>query len=127
MKYIILMFGAATAVAGLILVINPETIFGLLRRKMESIGMHILAVGIRIILGVALIMAAAESKISDSDLYSGMGFDCCCRDSGNDGPHQFQASHVLGYWPCTVLWSHGRVGGHFVRRISHTRPDMSEQ
>jgi hypothetical protein len=41
MNYIILLFGAATIVAGIIIVINPETIFGLLRRKLESGSLHI--------------------------------------------------------------------------------------
>jgi len=62
MNYIVILFGAATLVAGIIILINPETVFGLLRRKSESLGMHILAVFVRIILGVALILCAAASK-----------------------------------------------------------------
>ena len=62
MNYIILLFGTATIVAGIIIVINPETVFGLIRRKSESLGLHILAVVMRIILGVALMLYATESK-----------------------------------------------------------------
>ncbi len=62
MNYIVMLFGAATIIAGIIIVINPESVFGLMRRKLESLGLHILAVVVRIILGVALILYAAESK-----------------------------------------------------------------
>jgi len=55
MNYIVMIFGAATIVAGIIIVINPESVFGLMRRKLESLILHILAVVVRIILGVALI------------------------------------------------------------------------
>ena len=62
MNYIILLFGAATLVAGIIIVISPEPIFGLLRRKSDSLGMHMLAVVMRIFIGAALILYAAESR-----------------------------------------------------------------
>ena len=62
MNYIILLFGTATIVAGIIIVINPETVFGLIRRKSESLGLHILAVVVRIILGVALIVIDYDSS-----------------------------------------------------------------
>ena len=62
MNYIIILFSTATIVAGIIIVINPETVFGPLRRKLDSLGLNILAVVVRIILGVALILYAAESK-----------------------------------------------------------------
>ena len=42
--------------------INPESIFGMMHRKLESIGLHVLAVIIRIVIGVALIICASESK-----------------------------------------------------------------
>jgi hypothetical protein len=51
MNYIIILFGSAIIVAGIIILINPETVFGLMRRKSESLGLHILAVAVRIILG----------------------------------------------------------------------------
>lgn len=62
MNYIIMLFGAATAIAGVIIAINPETVFGLIRKHMASMGMHVLAVIVRVILGIALILCAAESK-----------------------------------------------------------------
>jgi peptidoglycan/LPS O-acetylase OafA/YrhL len=71
MNYIIILFSAATIVAGIIIVINPETVFGLIRKKSESLGMHILAVVVRIIIGVALIMYATESKYPTAILFLG--------------------------------------------------------
>lgn len=58
MRYIIMLFGAATTIAGVIIVISPETVFGLIRKHMASMGMHILAVVIRIVLGAALILCS---------------------------------------------------------------------
>jgi len=36
MNYIVILFGAATLVAGIIILVNPETVFGLMHRKSES-------------------------------------------------------------------------------------------
>ena len=63
MNYIIIIFATATIIAGIIIVINPETIFGLLRRKLNSIGLHIIAVFMRVILGIALIVYATAILI----------------------------------------------------------------
>ena len=62
MNFIIILFGAATLVAGLLILIKPEIVFGPIRRNFESVNLHILAVVVRIIIGAALIIYAAESK-----------------------------------------------------------------
>jgi hypothetical protein len=62
MNYIIILFGLATIVAGVIIVINPDTVFGLLRKKSDVLGLHVLAVVARLILGTALIWCASSSK-----------------------------------------------------------------
>jgi hypothetical protein len=62
MNFIILIFATGTVIAGTIIVINPETVFGLLRRKVNSLGLHILAVVVRLVIVAALVMYAAESK-----------------------------------------------------------------
>ena len=71
MNYIIILFGSATIVAGIIIMINPETVFGLIRKKLQSLGLHILAVVVRVILGIALIMYAPESKYPTAILILG--------------------------------------------------------
>ena len=63
MNYIIILFATVTIAAGIIIVINPETIFGLLRRKSESLNLHILAVFVRVILGVALIAMLTKYRL----------------------------------------------------------------
>jgi hypothetical protein len=60
MNYIVMLFGAATIAAGIIIVINPESVFGLMCRKLNTLGLHILAVIVRIIIGVALMICAVE-------------------------------------------------------------------
>ena len=62
MHYIIMLFGAATTIAGVIIVISPETVFGLIRKHLASMGIHVLAVVMRIVRGATLILCAAESK-----------------------------------------------------------------
>ena len=62
MKYIILVFGILVLIMGSAILVKPSAIFGLLGRHSKSIGTHILAVVVRLILGVALITFAPESK-----------------------------------------------------------------
>ena len=62
MKLIIVLFGAATLVAGLIILIKPEIVFGPIRRNFESPKLHIMAVVMRIIIGGALITYAGASR-----------------------------------------------------------------
>ncbi|MDX1708494.1 MAG: hypothetical protein R3274_07830, partial [Desulfobacterales bacterium] len=62
MKTIVTLFALATILAGIIIVINPEALFGLLRRKLKSIGLHIMAVVVRVISGAALILYASQTR-----------------------------------------------------------------
>ncbi len=56
------MFGALTLLAGLVIIINPEIIFGILRNKLDKIELHIIAVALRFILGILLIYQSNVSK-----------------------------------------------------------------
>ena len=108
MNYIIMLFGAATIVAGIIIVINPESVFGLMRRKLESLGLHILAVVIRIIIGVALIMCAAESKYPTAILILGWISIVAASVLGIMGRTNFRR---LMFWALSLKPSFGRIGG----------------
>jgi len=108
MNYIIILFGIATIVAGLIIVINPDTVFGLLRRKLESLGLHILAVVVRIILGAALIICAAESKYPSAILILGWISIVAAAVLGIIGRTNFKR---LMSWALSVAPSFGRLGG----------------
>jgi hypothetical protein len=50
MTVLIIIFGALTLLAGIVIVINPENIFGLLRKNIEKLELHILAVVINLAL-----------------------------------------------------------------------------
>jgi hypothetical protein len=108
MNYIIILFGIATIVAGIIIVINPATVFGLLRRKLESLGLHILAVVVRIILGAALIICAAESKYPTAILILGWISIVAAAVLGIIGRPNFKR---LMSWALNVAPSFGRLGG----------------
>jgi len=108
MNYLVILFGAATLVAGIIILINPETVFGLLHRKSESLGMHILAVVVRIILGVALILCAAGSKYPTAILILGWISVAAATVLGVMGRTNFKR---LMSWALGLAPSLGRIGG----------------
>ena len=62
MTVLIIIFGALTLLAGIIIVINPEVILGFLRNNLDKLELHILAVVVRLILGVLLIDQSSISK-----------------------------------------------------------------
>lgn len=71
MDNLIILFSTTTIVVGIIIVINPEPIFGLLSMKSKSLCLHILAVFLRIMLGIALVIYAPESKYPTAILILG--------------------------------------------------------
>lgn len=62
MTVLIIIFGALNLLAGIVIVINPEVIFGFLRNNLDKLELHILAIVVRLILGVLLIYQSNESK-----------------------------------------------------------------
>ena len=62
MTLLIIIFGALTLLAGIVIVINPEVIFGFLRRNLDKLELHVLAVVVRLVLGVLLIYQSNVSK-----------------------------------------------------------------
>jgi len=62
MTLLIIIFGFLTLLAGIVIVINPEVIFGFLRNNLDKLVLHILAVVVRLFLGVLLI---CQSNISE--------------------------------------------------------------
>jgi len=62
MTILIIIFGVLTLLAGIIIIINPENIFGLLSKHSEKLEMQILAVVVRLVLGVLLIYQSGVSK-----------------------------------------------------------------
>lgn len=62
MPALIIAFGALTAVAGIVIVISPGTVFGLLAKYSAELGLHVLAVIVRLVLGALLVYLAGASK-----------------------------------------------------------------
>ena len=61
MSYIILLFGILILLLGVVILVKPDSILGLIRSHSESLRLHVLAVVVRLALGVALITYSAES------------------------------------------------------------------
>jgi len=62
MTVLIIAFAVLTLLAGIIIVINPEVIFGFLRNHLDKLALHILAVLVRLALGVLLITQSSASR-----------------------------------------------------------------
>jgi len=62
MTVLIIIFGALTLLAGIVIVINPEVIFGFLRNNLGKLVLHILAVVVRLVIGALLIDQSSVSK-----------------------------------------------------------------
>lgn len=62
MSSLIILFGALTLLAGLVIIANPETIFGLLEKHIEKLWLQVVAIAVRLLLGILLIYLANVSK-----------------------------------------------------------------
>jgi hypothetical protein len=62
MTILIIIFGALTFLVGIIIIIIPEKIFGLLNKHTEKLELQILAVVVRLLLGALLIHQSGAAK-----------------------------------------------------------------
>lgn len=62
MTLLIILFGALTLLAGIVIASNPEVIFGYLRTNLDKLSLHILAVVIRLVIGILLISQSNVAK-----------------------------------------------------------------
>ena len=51
----LLLFGVLTLIAGVAIIVNPDIVFGVLRRNSEELGLQVLAIGARRVVGALLI------------------------------------------------------------------------
>jgi hypothetical protein len=58
----IIIFGTLTCLAGIVILVNPEIVFGFLRKNSDKIELQIVAVTIRLILGAFLIYQSGASR-----------------------------------------------------------------
>ncbi len=62
MTALIILFGALTLLAGIVLLVNPDILFGYLRTNVEELTVHVLAVVVRLVLGALYIVQAGASR-----------------------------------------------------------------
>lgn len=62
MIYVILAFGSMISFLGAVMLVKPDSVTGFFSNNLNSLGLHVLAVVARLILGVALITYATASK-----------------------------------------------------------------
>ncbi len=108
MALLIIIFGALTLLAGIVIVINPEIIFGLLRKKLGNLELHILAVVVRLVLGVLLIYQFNVSKFPFVIEIIGWLSIVAAIFFGVMGRRNFKR---LMSWALSFLKTFGRVGG----------------
>jgi len=108
MNYVILVFGILILLIGAIILTKPETVFGILRSRFESLSLHVLAVVVRIILGVALISYAGQSKYPIIVEVLGWISLAAAIALGLIGRSNFKS---LMKWALNITSTYGRVGG----------------
>ena len=99
-----------TFLAGLIIVVKPEIIFGPLQQHIENVSLQVFAVGIRLIIGVLLILYAAESKFPTIIEILGWLSIAAAITFGVIGRRRFLG---LMAWAFSLLKPYGRIGGLF--------------
>jgi len=108
MTALIIIFGALNLVGGIVIVINPEVIFGYLRNNLDKLELHILAVGVRLILGVLLIYQSNVSKFPFVIEILGWLSIVAAISLAVIGRRNF---NQLMWWALSFLKPFGRVGG----------------
>jgi len=110
MTALIIIFGALTLLAGMVIVINPEAIFGYLRSNYDKLAIHILAVVVRLIIGTLLISQSGLSNYPLVIEILGWLSIVAALSLAVMGRHNFLR---LMSWALNVLKPFGRVGGVF--------------
>lgn len=108
MTILIILFGALTLLAGIIIVVNPDNIFGLLNKHVDKVALQIIAVLVRLVLGASLIYQAGVSKyplaiemIGWLSILAAIFFTLI-------GRHNFKR---LMSWALSLAKPFGRIGG----------------
>jgi hypothetical protein len=110
MTSIIMIFGLLTFLAAVIIVVNPEIIFGFLRSNIEKVSLQVVAVGIRLAIGILLIQYAGESKYPATIEVLGWLSITAAVTFGVIGRRRFLS---LMSWAFSLQKTYGRFGGLF--------------
>jgi hypothetical protein len=110
MTLLIIIFGALTLLTGIVIVINPEIIFGFLRNSLDRLALHIIAVVVRLGLGGLLIYQSSVSKFPLAIEIIGWLSIVAAIILAVMGRRNFNR---LMSWALSLLKPFGRVGGFF--------------
>ena len=110
MTALIMIFAALTLLAGIVIIINPEVIFGYLRNNLNRLVIHLLAVVVRLALGALLIIQSDLSRFPVVIEVIGWLSIVAALFLAVMGRYNFQR---LMLWALSFLKSYGRVGGVF--------------
>lgn len=108
MTIFIIALGALIFFCGLLIIISPEIIFGLLRRNIDKLGIHILAVAVRLGFGVLLIFQSNESSFPLAIEVIGWLAVAAALSFVLMGRQNFLS---LMRWALSQLKPYGRIGG----------------
>jgi len=108
MTLFIIVFGMLTCLTGVAILINPQLVFGFLRKHSDKIALHVLAIVTRLVLGIFLILQSDESRyplaievIGWLSVVSALVFAALGRD---------KFSRLMA-WALSFVKTLGRVGG----------------
>lgn len=62
MTTVIIIFGALTLLAGIVILVNPEIIFGFLGRHIDRMELQVLAIVVRMVIGLLLVQQSGASR-----------------------------------------------------------------
>ncbi|MET0070123.1 MAG: hypothetical protein ABW096_08775 [Candidatus Thiodiazotropha sp.] len=108
MTYIIILFGLLILVAGIIILINPEAMFGLVRDTSDKLSLHVLAVALRLILGILLVSESESSRFPIIIEILGWLSIIAAVALALIGRNNFKR---LMSWALSSLKPYGRIGG----------------
>lgn len=108
MSAIVLLFGIFFLLLGAVILVNPDTVFAVMRSHSESLGLHVMAVVVRIIVGTALVLSAAESRYPSTLQVIGWFSITAGCILGVIGRPKFKS---LIAWSLNLVPSIGRVAG----------------
>jgi len=108
MTTLIIIFGALILLAGVVIVVNPDIIFGYLRKRLDRLAIYIFAVVMRLILGALLLYESSLSKYPLVIEILGWLSLVAAFSIAVVGRHNF---HRLMSWALSFVKPLGRVGG----------------
>lgn len=108
MSLVVIIFGVLTLIAGAVIVVNPEVIFGYLKVQVDKPELQVLAVMVRLVLGALLIYLSDVSRFPLVILVLGWLSIIAAVSFAVIGRDNFKR---LMSWALSFQKPYGRVGG----------------